>query len=259
MEYAASDSRIQYVRQEQNIGHQANFDYVAGLASTEYFMWASADDFWQPEFAERLISVLDAERSLIAASGAITRVDPDGNEIDTVRFSLLKDLAPAQRLRLAVRIAAGYSNRERYHLLLYSMFRTTIIRQALAYSAVHTVYPDRTFMCQFALAGRIAYLEPNLMLKTYQTETLDKRYPEESFGKSLADDPWALLKSSLIVAPFLIRSPAVSTKHKILVPVVTFASLWGYRNEIYRGDSTVIRVILMPHRMVRRIARLLLR
>jgi glycosyltransferase involved in cell wall biosynthesis len=44
-EYAAKDSRIKYIRQAENIGANANFEFVLQQAIGEFFMWAACDDY----------------------------------------------------------------------------------------------------------------------------------------------------------------------------------------------------------------------
>lgn len=65
--YCAQDNRIRYVRQETNLGLHGNWTYVADQARGEFFMWAAADDFWEPEFIEVLVKKLQAEPEAISA------------------------------------------------------------------------------------------------------------------------------------------------------------------------------------------------
>ncbi len=44
-EYASRDSRIRYIRQDTNIGANANFEFVLGQASGDFFMWEACDDY----------------------------------------------------------------------------------------------------------------------------------------------------------------------------------------------------------------------
>jgi glycosyltransferase involved in cell wall biosynthesis len=54
----AADSRIRYFRHDQNIGAAANFRFAAMHANTPYFMWASDDDQWHPDFMAANLSRL---------------------------------------------------------------------------------------------------------------------------------------------------------------------------------------------------------
>ena len=51
-QYAAKDSRIRYVRQAENLGAPANFQFVLDQAVGKYFMWAAADDLQTPNYIE---------------------------------------------------------------------------------------------------------------------------------------------------------------------------------------------------------------
>jgi glycosyltransferase involved in cell wall biosynthesis len=63
--YAAEDRRIIYFKQDKNIGHVRNFQYLKNQNYGEYFMWAAVDDRRSPEFLESLVDVLD--RNTLAA------------------------------------------------------------------------------------------------------------------------------------------------------------------------------------------------
>ncbi|UZR28728.1 glycosyltransferase family 2 protein [Methylococcus mesophilus] len=58
-EYAARDPRIRYIRQSENRGATANFQFVLDEAVGEYFMWAAADDRRNPEFLRLALSVFE--------------------------------------------------------------------------------------------------------------------------------------------------------------------------------------------------------
>lgn len=49
-EYAAKDKRIRYIRQTENRGATANFQFVLDEAVGEYFMWAAHDDRWTKDY-----------------------------------------------------------------------------------------------------------------------------------------------------------------------------------------------------------------
>ena len=57
-EFMEKDSRIQYYRQEKNIGEAENMKFVLAKANGKYFMWASEDDKWDKSFVETGIKVL---------------------------------------------------------------------------------------------------------------------------------------------------------------------------------------------------------
>ena len=62
------DSRIQYIRQETNIGGILNFKFLVQKSSGEFFMWAADDDYLESDdIIEKLVKeiMLKAETSLV--------------------------------------------------------------------------------------------------------------------------------------------------------------------------------------------------
>lgn len=58
LNFAKSDTRIRYIRQDHNIGLTANMNYVLSQCRGKYFMWAASDDVWDSTFLQQLIPVL---------------------------------------------------------------------------------------------------------------------------------------------------------------------------------------------------------
>ena len=78
-EYVARDPRVRYVRQSENRGALANFQFVLDEAAGEYFMWAAADDVWDSKFIEILLPVSSGQQCL--AYGCVQTIDENGNKI----------------------------------------------------------------------------------------------------------------------------------------------------------------------------------
>ena len=58
-EYAERDSRVQYFRQDENIGAMDNFNWVFNKANRgKHYMWAACDDRWHPNFIMSLNDLL---------------------------------------------------------------------------------------------------------------------------------------------------------------------------------------------------------
>lgn len=76
-EYAAKDVRIRYIRQEQNLGAVANFQYVLDHARGRFFTWASDDDLWDEAWLEKLSDAM-LDQPGVAAFGKVYPIDQDG-------------------------------------------------------------------------------------------------------------------------------------------------------------------------------------
>jgi glycosyltransferase involved in cell wall biosynthesis len=72
LEYSQVDSRITLIQQNENIGWYKNFLYLVQKSTTEYFVWLSADDYWEPDFLQKNIDALENNPSFV---GSISKID----------------------------------------------------------------------------------------------------------------------------------------------------------------------------------------
>ena len=79
---AGEDDRVRYSRNETNIGGEANFNRVLALAETEFFVWAGADDLWEPRFLEVTLGALRAEPDAVLAFGGCDLINMSGIVLD---------------------------------------------------------------------------------------------------------------------------------------------------------------------------------
>jgi glycosyltransferase involved in cell wall biosynthesis len=76
--YQERDSRVQYFRNEKNLGIAPNFRRTFQLSSSEYFKWAPYDDLLEPEFLSRCVSVLDQNPDVILVYSKVKIIDENG-------------------------------------------------------------------------------------------------------------------------------------------------------------------------------------
>ena len=76
-EYARRDLRIRYVKQSENKGALANFQFVLNQAKGEFFMWAAADDKWDEHWIES-IYIHICNKKNIAGYGRLGTIDEHG-------------------------------------------------------------------------------------------------------------------------------------------------------------------------------------
>ncbi len=79
-EYARTDSRIKYFRQESNLGASGNFHFVKAQGTqSKYFMWAAHDDIWESNWLEVLINEFTEDD--LALRGRAINIDGAGQYI----------------------------------------------------------------------------------------------------------------------------------------------------------------------------------
>ncbi len=74
------DPRIRYVRQKNNVGARANFDFVLKQATAPFFMWAADDDRRAPDAIARMMAAFSKMPSSTVLTVLETQyVTPDGD------------------------------------------------------------------------------------------------------------------------------------------------------------------------------------
>lgn len=76
--YMERDSRVRYVKQEENLGAVGNFNAVVHLGEGEYFKWAAHDDLMEPTFIEKCVEVLDNDPTLAWCHTESDMIDAEG-------------------------------------------------------------------------------------------------------------------------------------------------------------------------------------
>lgn len=68
---ARSDPRIRLVRFAERGDIRTSFQRTLEAATGEFFMFAPADDVWEPDFVRVILEVLEADRGLVGACGLV--------------------------------------------------------------------------------------------------------------------------------------------------------------------------------------------
>jgi len=118
-EYANKDSRIRYIRQQENIGATSNFHFVLKVASAEYFMWAAHDDLWSSDWLEVLLT--EFKKDDLAVRGKAINIDEEGEIIGVTNVTSFNK---NQVLKVFM---DNESNCRAFYW--YALFRTNLLRQ----------------------------------------------------------------------------------------------------------------------------------
>ena len=85
-----SDRRIQYFKQEKNIGATANFQFVLSKAKGKYFAWAADDDLCEDTFVEKIIAILENNADVALCGCDIEIIDENGTYQDSVELDSIR-------------------------------------------------------------------------------------------------------------------------------------------------------------------------
>lgn len=76
--YIKDDPRIKFYRQKTNIGMKANGDFLFSKANGKYFLLGSDDDWWDPEFIETMVELLEHNPGASCAISDFQEILPNG-------------------------------------------------------------------------------------------------------------------------------------------------------------------------------------
>jgi glycosyltransferase involved in cell wall biosynthesis len=161
--YAAADSRVQYHRNDVNIGNPRNFNRVAELTSTKYLKWSTADDFWAPTFLERAMEVMERDPSVALCYPKAYLVDAAGeiqSEYDDV-LHLVQDDPVERYLALTQRIALAHQ-----HL---GVIRMSCLRQTHMLGT--HVASDINLLAELSLYGKFYELPERLFSRRFHKDS----------------------------------------------------------------------------------------
>jgi len=154
-ELAATDSRIRYHRNPENIGIARNFNRAIELARAPLFKWVADDHWCAPDFLAACIDALEAEPAAVLAYPLARGVDPDGRWLfDFHEQNLHTDSAWAH---------------ERFRYLLccrhpclqqFGVMRTEVLRRTGGQA--NCPHGDNVLLAELALHGPFARIEDRL-------------------------------------------------------------------------------------------------
>jgi glycosyltransferase involved in cell wall biosynthesis len=162
-QYAAADSRVQYTRNEVNIGNPRNFNRIANLCTTRYLKWSTADDYWAPAFLERSLEIMERDPTIALCYPQATIVDAEGGnprDYDDVLHLMQED--PAERfMALLDRILLVHQH---LGLIRMSCLRRTHLL------GTH-VASDYNLLAELALYGKFYELPERLFFRRFHKDS----------------------------------------------------------------------------------------
>lgn len=155
--YQAQDSRIRYFRNQENLGSAPNCNLAFKYSTGRYFKWACHDDTFVPEYLEKMVASLEANRDAVLCHSLVQLIDADGVLLDIHDSGLAAVASPSPSARFATMILVPHQCLE-----LDGVMR----RSLLADSSLVPSFPggDRALLSELALLGRILQIEESIFM-----------------------------------------------------------------------------------------------
>jgi len=160
--YAASDARIRWEPNGENIGQIENFNRAADLARGEFMRWIGDDDVLEPEYTGECVAALDAHPEWVAVTTHQDYTDEYGVVTSAVYAGERLDSSdPVRRYeRLFFFLSANF----RYCDPIYAMIRTDTMRRIGGEPNCYE--SDQVFVSGLVLDGPVGHIDGLLAHRT---------------------------------------------------------------------------------------------
>jgi glycosyltransferase involved in cell wall biosynthesis len=150
-QFATSDDRIKYFRNERNLGAGPNFNLGFKLSSGDYFKWCACDDCLSPNFVASCVTALDLNQSAVLAYGTTQIIDENGRRLPVTDpvLTAMDEAGPVDRFRRVIgEVGTCYE--------VFGVFRSAVLRQ----TTLHRPYygSDRALLAEMALLGSFLHV-----------------------------------------------------------------------------------------------------
>jgi glycosyltransferase involved in cell wall biosynthesis len=163
-EFVASDARVQYSRNDENIGGPANFNRLFRLTSGELFRWAAADDRIEPGYLSNVIAMMDADPAIVIGHSQSMLIDPQSQPMLEMDQGWLGGDGYMEAIRLSPpsgderfhsehphdRIDAVINNNHR-NFYIFGIMRRAVMMQTKLHGPFYG--GDRTLLVEMAMRG----------------------------------------------------------------------------------------------------------
>jgi glycosyltransferase involved in cell wall biosynthesis len=167
-ELASKDPRISVHRNAHNIGICGNFRRVLELgADSDYFMWSSSHDHFDPRTLELCVATLDGRRDAVLCGGR-ARLFEEHLEagVDDDPVPDLEDESPVKRFR-SVMFNLKINN------LVHGLIRTKALLRTRAIEDYYS--SDNVLVAHLALMGKLVQLSETLFYRRMDHATATRR------------------------------------------------------------------------------------
>lgn len=171
-EYEKKDKRIRYIKQEKNKGWFYNFKFVLDLASCEYFVWLSDDDYWESTFLEENVKILDSKLDVVGSIGIVkylTELNDNKTSVQKFKDRFRDKNTDFKSYRHVAAVNGSYFKKAQFYLrfnqasFIYAVFRTKKLRKR--WNLKLTAPWDLTLLLNILKEGDFNVIEKILMYR----------------------------------------------------------------------------------------------
>ena len=228
--YAQKDSRVRYFRQEQSIGVVAQPDFLLSKIRGDYFMFASDDDWWHPNFILRLKEVLDNHPDCGVAMSSLRQIRQDGSMINEIIYDGSHDLSRFSPRRV---FSAVLKKNPPVHFFIMGLFKSKVFKKLFWKPNERVLGSDKILMYEAALFTRFYSLPDILWERTIHPGPDVEHYGHDY--RRVVENRWAYWHHLGVAVLSLFRSPNIALSKKVfLLPPKILELTWTYKKHLFR-------------------------
>ena len=178
-DYAASDRRIRYHRNEKNIGCNNNFNRVFELSTGKYFKWAAHDDVLHPSFLSKCTAVLERDPSIVMCYSKTGDIDAQGILVGTYDTEMNANL-PKPHERFRELICVNHSC-----FSLFGVIRSDTLRMTQLLGLY--IGSDWNLLAELSLLGKLYEIPQTLFFRRDHPQASTRLYDDRD--RLAWDDP----------------------------------------------------------------------
>lgn len=193
-EYVNKDERVTYFRQSSNLGAAENFNVLARMAESPFFVWHAADDFWCERYLEACVeSLIDSPKAVLSFTKA-EPIDEVGDFQET--HGVPVDLSGGNPVDRFVRCLEPIPYSEN---VIYGLIRTSALKKTRLQGPFGG--GDRAFLAELSLLGPFVRVNQTLFKRrVHYRHVSDAEVQSYNSGRRVlfALREWRILKWNLI-------------------------------------------------------------
>ena len=202
-EYCARDSRVKYFPCDTHIVNTANFNRVVRFSQGDYFMWATHNGIWHPDFIRKCLEGFSISPNVILVGTQCNSIGPDGKEKLSIDQEIhTVGLSPEERFKKynsARQIVGG---------IFYGLFKMEALRKVIPMRIV--IANDHLLLGELSFKGEFVAIQEPLLSK--RSGGVSRSF------KSIA-------QAENITNPFIICCPWISREIMIQKIILTQSDL----------------------------------
>jgi glycosyltransferase involved in cell wall biosynthesis len=177
----ASDPRIRYVRQKENIGANLNYTFVARAAQGKYFKWCASSDWCAPTFLERCAEGLDKHDDAVLVAPRTRLFQNDISRFEEYAWDIeILNQRPSARLRQLIENLA-LNNAINGLIRTTALFTTRLIEPYIR--------ADVVLMGHLALLGKFRLVSEPLFYRRMEASTATAMQDREGIRRHHYPEP----------------------------------------------------------------------